>query len=249
MSDRVTAANANCVGAYRKLAQHGADGAVHEFGAATAFVTGLPIALFNGCLTLGSTAADVDLALDWIDGHDVPYLLWMDSADAASDLGALARRRGLQQEPWALPGMVLAPSRPPTPPDRVRIERVDSSSLGAWLAIIADDGMPLPLAERLFPPSFVADPDVAAFAGYLDDQPVGTSIAIRTGAVAGVYAVMTAPAERRNGVGTAAAWAAVDAGRTWGCHLVTLQATEMGLASYARMGFQTVLSYATFASA
>ena len=94
------------------------------------------------------------------------------------------------------------------------------------------------MAERLFPSSFAADPDVALFTAYLDDVPVGTSITIRTGDISGVYAVITAPTARRRGIGTAAAWAAVNAGRKWGCRLVTLQATEMGFSSYAQDGLR-----------
>ena len=245
----VAAANFNCLGSYRKLADHCADGGVRELETAVAFVSGVPIGLFNGCWAVGSTAHDVDLAIDWIVGHDVPYLVWVESEAAGSELGEAARGRGLHQEPWALPGMVLArPPEPPAPAAGVKIEQINDASLEPWLAIIANNGMPLELAQRLFPPSFVVDPDVAVFAASLDDEPVGTSIAIRTGGVSGVYAVTTAPSARRRGVGTAAAWAAVNAGREWGCDLVTLQATEMGFSSYVKMGFETAIRYTTFAS-
>ena len=144
--------------------------------------------------------------------------------------------------------MVLSPPpEPPLPPAKITIERVHGPSLEEWLAVIAGSGMQAEMAKRLFPPSFAADPDVACFTASLDDVPVGTSIAIRTGDISGVYAVITAPSARRRGVGTAAAWAAVNAGREWGCRLVTLQATEMGFSSYKKMGFQTVVRYRTFA--
>ncbi len=144
--------------------------------------------------------------------------------------------------------MVLSPPpEPPPPADRVTIEHVHAASLEPWLAVMARNGMPLDWAERLFPASFAADPDVALFTAYLDQEPVGTSIAIRTGDVCGVYAVITAETARRHGVGSAASWAAVNAGRDWGCDLVTLQATEMGFPTYVRMGFDTVAHYTTFA--
>ncbi len=247
-SELVAAANLNCAGSYRKLAHHCTGGAVHDFGTAVAFATGVPIALFNGCLAFGATARDANLAIDWLLGTELPYLLWTDSEERSSELGELARERGLSQEPWALPGMVLA--RPPEPPASIagiKLEQIDGSSHERWLAIIADNGMPIDMAEQLFPLAFVVDPEVAVFAAYLDGLPVGTSIAIRTGDVSGVYAVTTAPDARRHGVGTAAAWAAVNAGREWGCDVVTLQASEMGFSSYVRMGFETVTHYQTFA--
>ena len=48
-------------------------------------------------------------------------------------------------------------------------------------------------------------------------------------------------------VTTAATWAAIDAGRTWGCDLATLQASAMGLPVYGAMGFRTVERYVRFA--
>jgi GNAT superfamily N-acetyltransferase len=103
------------------------------------------------------------------------------------------------------------------------------------------------LADYL-PRSFATDPDVRVFTARLDGRPVGTSIAIRTGEIAGLYGVGTLPDARRRGIGTAASWAAVSAGRRWGCDPIVLQATELGLPIYERMGFRTVVRYITFRS-
>ena len=75
-SELTAAANLNCVGSYSTLARHSANGEVREFGTAVAFVTGVPIPLFNGCLALNATAGDAALAMDWVSGQGLPYLLW-----------------------------------------------------------------------------------------------------------------------------------------------------------------------------
>ena len=62
----------------------------------------------------------------------------------------------------------------------------------------------------------------------------------------GVYGVGTRPEFRRRGVGTALSWAAVNAGREWGCDTVVLQATAAGLPVHERMGFRNVVRYVTF---
>jgi GNAT superfamily N-acetyltransferase len=170
--------------------------------------------------------------------------------EAAPRLSDTVLAHGLEKAPWALPGMVLYP--PPEPlPDApgVSVEPVAEKGLAAWLGVLTEGGMARELADRLFPPSFAADPDVRLFTALLNGRPVGTSIAIRTGDVCGIYGVGTLPAARRRGVGTAAAWAAVGAGRRWGCGAIVLQASEMGFSSYTKMGFRTVVRYATFGQA
>ncbi|HEX5993859.1 MAG TPA: GNAT family N-acetyltransferase [Jiangellales bacterium] len=247
-AELVAMANRSLVGSFGKLAEHSADGGVHKFGAVVGFVTGVPIPLFNGCLILQPVAAaDIDAAVTWINRYDLPYQVWM-SEKVTSGLSDVAAARGLEKDRWSLPGMVLcAPWGSPPAPPGIGVSAVDDgAALDTWLGVMTEVGMPREMAEGLFPPSFAADPDVMLFTAYLDGRPVGTSIAIRTGDVSGVYAVITLPGARRRGVGTAAAWAAVNAAREWGCDFVALQATEMGLSSYERMGFATVVRYAIF---
>lgn len=242
----VTAVNASFVDSYRKLAQHCAGGAIREVNGPFAFVTGVPIPMFNGCLALEPVAgADLAAAVTWIQGANVPYQVWIEE-HLAPDLDGAVKALRLERESWLMPGMVLVdPPAPPPPAPGVSVIRVRDDDLSAWLDVLVDVGMPRPLTEQLFPPSFVDDPDVTLFLSCLNDRPVGTAIAIRSGDVSGVYSVITLPDARVHGVGTAAAWAAVDAGREWGCDVVVLQATEMGFNSYRRMGFETVTRYLT----
>jgi GNAT superfamily N-acetyltransferase len=246
-SELLAASNLNFIGSYRKLAEHAAGGKVHEVGPVFAFVTGVPIPLFNGCLVLEPAAAvNLEAALEWLGAQHLPYTVWIDE-NAAPGLSEAVFACGLERDEWSLPAMVLcSPPEQPPEPAGVTITPVTRAGFGTWLGVLVEDGLPPELADRLFPPSFAVDPDVRLFTAYLDGNPAGTSVAIRTGEVSGVYAVITRQAARRRGVGAAASWAAVDAGRTWGCDVIALQASEMGFSTYTRMGFQTVVRYATF---
>lgn len=245
--DLRSAANQSYIGSYRTLVQHCPDGAALDVDKIFAFTTGLPFALFNGCVVAEPAPADqVHAAIDWVGARGVPHRVWI--ADSlVPDLGPVPLAHGFHVEDRLYPGMVLHPIPVlPTPAAGVTVEVVAPGGLERFLQVSIDGGMPPAAAGELFSPSFAADPDVQLFIGSLDGLPVGTSVAIRTGDVSGVYAVGTLPAARRRGVGSAVTWAAVDAGRAWGCDTIVLQASEMGFPIYAAMGFRTVVDYTVF---
>lgn len=243
----VDAANLNFVGSFRKVVEHSAQGEIREVGGVFAFASGLPLSLFNGCVVMGPvTASEFDAALTWIDARSLPYRIWIDE-ERAPGLADVVLARGLEREPAPYPGMVLYPTpESPAPSPGVTIVPVTRANLPEHLKVRVESGIPVELAGRLFSASFVADQDVRLFTARLNGQPVGAAVAIRTADVAGVYAVGTLPSARRRGVGTAATWAVVEAGRAWGCDTIVLQASEMGYPIYAAMGFRTVVPYATF---
>jgi GNAT superfamily N-acetyltransferase len=245
--DLIEAADRNFLGSYRKLVEHMPAGGTRDFGGVFAFVTGLPIGMFNGCIVTAPAAGELGAALDWIVEHDVPYRLWIHE-ELADQLAETVRERGMEQGAWLMPQMVLQPvPEPPSPTPEVRVGAVsDPRSLDEYRRVSIEDGTSENVARRLFSDSFAADSDVQLLIAYLADRAVGTSLAIRTGDVSGVYAVGTLPEARRRGVGTAATWAAVAVGRDWGCETVVLQASEMGFPVYRAMGFRTVVRYALF---
>lgn len=224
------------------------DGRIQEIGGVFAFVTGLRISLFNGCIVIGSaTSTDLQTAMDWVASRGLPHRVYIDQLIAA-DLGDVPLGRGFTKVERLYPGMVLhpIPATPPPPPG-VSVDTVTPAGMEEFIAVSIEGGMPPDAAHRLYSPTFAADPDVRLFIGRLDGQAVGTSAAIRGGDVSGVYAVGTKASARRRGVGTALSWAAVDAGRDWGCDTIVLDASEMGLPIYEAMGFRTVVRYAEFA--
>ncbi|HJR93934.1 MAG TPA: GNAT family N-acetyltransferase [Gaiellaceae bacterium] len=243
-NELLRAANANFVASFRKLSEHSATGAVHERGGVFAFASGHPVQLFNGCVVWDvSTPADLDEALHWVRERHVPYRVWIAECLVA-ELGGVALQTGLERHPVPYPSMVLHPvPESPLPAANVTVAEVGRHE---FVDTAGGLGFRHELAEEIFAPGFTGDPDVRLFTGRLDGRPVGYSIAIRSGDMSGVYAVGVARVARRRGVGTALTWAAVDAGRGWGCEAVTLQSTEMAISMYEAMGFRTAVSYAVF---
>jgi GNAT superfamily N-acetyltransferase len=244
----IEAADRNFIGSYRKLVEHSPGGETRGFQGVFAFVTGLPIGMFNGCIVAGPASIDeVTAALDWVAERDVPHRLWIHE-ELTDGLAQTVRDRGMEQHSWLIPQMVLErPQEPPVSAPGVTARTVsDERSLDEFRQVTMEDGTSEYVARRLFSDGIAADPDVELVVASLDGRAVGTSVAIRTDDVAGVYAVGTLADARRRGVGTAATWAAVAAGRAWGCDTFVLQASDMGFPVYRAMGFRTVVRYAIF---
>jgi GNAT superfamily N-acetyltransferase len=243
-AELVDLANENFIASFAKLAEHGATGEVREFGGVFAFVSGHPVSLFNGCVVPeASTSAELEAALDWVRERGVPYRVWI-AESLAGDLDAVVGYAGLEQDPIPYPNMVLHPV--PDPPGSAPRVTVAAVGRDEFVDVSVELGLRRELAEAIYSPGFVDDPDVRMYVGRLECRPVGYSMAIRSGDVSGVYNVGVASAARRRGVGTAVTWAAVEAGRAWGCETAVLQSTEMALSMYEAMGFRTVVSYAVF---
>ncbi len=248
--DFVLAADRNLLGSYGRLVAHNATGTVRTFGGVMAFTTGLPLILFNGCLVVERAGAeDLDRALEWLGGLGFRYRIAIREA-FAGDLRATVIGRGLVEVARLDPAMILHPIPPIPPlPNGVSVRPVVSDAdLDEYHGVFIAAGLPPEVAERMLPTAFATDPDVRLFTAYLDGRAVGTSVAVRTGDIAGVYAVGTLPEARRRGVGTAATWAAVGAATDWGCEMVVLQATASGFPVYEAMGFRTVVRYVAFES-
>jgi GNAT superfamily N-acetyltransferase len=246
--DLVRAADESFIASFRKLAQHVAQGETHEAGSIFSFTTGLPLSGFNGCVvTQEASSAELAASLAWVAARAVPFRVWI-AEKLAAGLAEVPTGYGLEPAASLYPGMVLHPiPDAPTSSAGVSVVPIFEPSLDEFIGVLEESGLQGELAHRLISPSFAADPDVQLFVGTLDGQPVGTAIAIRSRDASGVYNVGTLPGARRRGVGSAVTWAAVGAGRAWGCDTIVLQSSVMGLSMYADMGFRTVAPYVTFA--
>jgi ribosomal protein S18 acetylase RimI-like enzyme len=243
----VALAHENFVASFRKLAEH-CDGGSHRLlGSVFAFVTQLPFSLFNGCVVVEPAASD-DLAeaLRWVAEQRVPRRLFV-AAGLEAGVAGTAEAHGLVRDRVPYPAMALHPiPSPPDPSTGVVVADVDEAGRDAFVGVGVAAGFDRKVSERMFSAAMLADPEVDAFVGYLDDRPVGYALAIRSEGASGVYNVGTLPVARRRGVGTALTWAAVEAGRRGGLDCVVLQSSEMARTMYEAMGFRNVVDYAVF---
>lgn len=201
---------------------------------------GLPGPDYNAAIVFGPIAPEEVFALaDAFFGRTI-YCIVVESETAA----------GMEAEVWARgwardeeePALALVPiPTPPPPPPVLAVRQVTTER--EFADFIAVTGRPL-----TFVPSLAAalDPMVALFVGYHEDEPVATARVACYGAIGEVTGVVTAPAWRRRGLGTAMTWVAVAAGVERGCTAITLTASPMGYPVYVRMGFVPVCFYRTY---
>ena len=218
-------------------------------GVSVRMASGLPIAFFNGAFCRRPVApsdadAVVRAAIDFYGPRSVPWLLWT-RAGTDEALSAACARAGLR-EVGGPPAMVLPaiPREVPAPPEGVQVARASVADLELVRQILADGfGMPIEVTQAFVSaPLFDAD-GTAVVVGRLDGRPMTTALVHVSGRTAGIYNVATLPDARGRGVGAAATWAAVMAGREMGAEHATLQSSASGYPVYARMGFVDVGRY------
>ena len=192
--------------------------------------------------TQGTAAAALKRAQQWFDERGVNSRFDLRSwADA--ELIAAAARSGYHHW-WTEPALLLdsIPERfgyPAgfetrllrTPSDAAAYSRLDSEEHDdqAFQASMAKTAMGMPGCQLLL--------------GISEGVPVARSMTVTTGAMVGVHNVYVPPARRGRGFGAVISAAAVMAGRDAGATAACLEATELGLPVYLKLGFRQVGEY------
>lgn len=243
--ERLSAADRNFIASFQKLVDLRPDAELHRFGSVVAFDSRIPVRIFNGIAVLEPADPEhLGTAIDWLHGRAIPHLAWI-REDVADTMRPILEAHAFEPIVWREPVMAIEPpARMRPPPQSVSMREVaDAAGLEDHIASVVAGAVPEDAARMVYTTPFLHDDDIRLFTAYVDGRPAGNSLAIRSGDVSGVYGVGVPPHLRGRGIGGAVTWAAVHAGREWGCDLVVLQSSEMGFGVYRRMGFEVLTRY------
>jgi GNAT superfamily N-acetyltransferase len=214
--------------------------------------------LFNGVLSFGDeTEVDdslVKTTLAYFRSHTVQkFLWWLESRVDEPRWRAALERRDFKYEVGE-PGMALQldalRDMQPTPPS-LSIRVVDDRQLLKEVARIQVRAFDMPdteidLRAGLWN-AFGLDLPARYYLGLLDGKRVATAILFVAAGVAGIYGVATLHEARGIGVGAAMTLALLQDARWLGYRAAVLQASQMGLSVYQRLGFNKICDLDHFA--
>jgi GNAT superfamily N-acetyltransferase len=124
------------------------------------------------------------------------------------------------------------------------MEATGQKSLGDWRDVFTEAyETPVAAGQAWVDATLSIEPDTVPwrlFVGYLDHQPVSTSMLFHGAGVAGIYAVGTIPRERNKGIGAAITLKPLLEARQQGYHFAVLFSSRMGNSVYKRVGFREV---------
>ena len=213
-------------------------------------ITSIPFALFNSVIRARLTP---DVVLDTIEAvasrgrsRNVPVLWWTSPTTRPYNLGKYLIKNDFRYIGDS-PGMAidlhnLNENYQPQP--ELTIQTVDTpDSLRMWSDILTT-GFSLPdFAGNAFFDLFSGiglgeHLPVRHYIGWLKEKPVAVSSLFFGAGVAGIYNLTTIPSLRRQGIGSAMIMKPLREARAMEYTTGVLQASEMGLSIYRRLGFK-----------
>jgi len=245
----------NFVEMYRRHVRHVAGGEAHDLGALTVIYGPGGDSIHNPVMVHGATTADevLDVAQRRCRALGRKYAIFTRAhADQHLDEGLEAAGYRFV---YATPGMYLPRERfLPVSADAAGLEmrpvttEAEAQAYGERVAeAFAIYGIAPETIRSFFPRlDCVSQPDVQAYIGWLDGEPVTGAILYASPGVAGVGWVWTRPSHFGRRLAEAATSAVLADGFARGLEIANLQASPLGQKVYARMGFATPTEYKTF---
>jgi len=222
-------------------------GRVHDADGLAVCLTGVPLAPFNPTV-IERLPSDPEAAVRRAEAHYEGTGLSL-GIDLEPSLHApvrdAAHRAGLTMVE-SRPGMALAVTDVPAlpPPPGVEVFRVqDPAVLDEVVEVDAAAFGGDAATTRLFlPDAVLEDPAQRVYAARVDGRLVSVGESTTLDGVVGVFGVATVPAYRRRGIG-AAVTAYLLADRAGEADLAVLDASDLGLGVYERLGFRTTSTW------
>lgn len=227
------------------------------------YLSGIPIPEYNGVLRarfapelpLDALSLRIQSVVAYFAARRQPFFWWVGPSATPADLGAHLAASGfshLGDGPGMATDLHTLDESLPHPPGLTVVPVVDERALHDWVEVTgAGYGEPEPIRQARYDVhrALGLGPDLPLqrYVAYLDGQPVAMSALFLAAGVAGVYEVATAKAARRQGIGAAVTLAPLLHARALGYRIGVLQASEMGVGVYARLGFRQVCTFALYA--
>jgi hypothetical protein len=191
----------------------------------------------------------IDEVLDWFHQRQAPdFFWWTDPLTQPVDLVERLMKRGFDGNLEGDPGMVAnldELNEDIQPPAGLNIIHAkEQKSLSDWRDTFAE-AFEMPVAGGqawVDATRSIKQENVPwqLFVGYLEQQPVSTSMLICGAGVAGIYAVGTIHRERNKGIGAVMTLKPLLEARKQGYRYAVLFASRMGNSVYKRVGFREV---------
>jgi GNAT superfamily N-acetyltransferase len=211
-------------------------------------ISGLPAPAFSGA-AIEREPSDAPTVLRWAEqvfrsrGASLGVVVErgrhpaVERALAAMDLRVISTEPAMAVETGRVP--------PPPPIDGLEIRRATSvEDLEAMATLEVDAfGTDAETAGGFFSAGILEQPAVALYVARFDDVPVSMAYTQAHGGSLGVFGVATASSARGRGYATAITATTILEGRRDGADLAWLQASEMGVPMYERMGFEVVSTW------
>lgn len=224
----------------------------------TRYVSGSPIAMFNGVISARFPAdqvdAEIERTLDVFRVSSLPMLWWIGPGSSPPDLSARLVAHGLHEgDNTPCMAVNLGALAPLTPLPSVTFAQVTTPEQVEQFAMTAALGFEFgaeaaPIFQRIaagacLPPN----PAWVYHLAYLDGAPVATCVTLLHAGVAGLYTISTLPDARGHGIGGEITRLAMLHARSLGYRVATLLASTMGYPVYLRLGFVDIATMGEYA--
>lgn len=214
--------------------------------------SGLPISRFNGIIgprfRSDAVSERVEVAMSYFQSARIPMCWVLGPSSAPPELEEYLSGHGFTLE-QITSGMAIDLSKvdpEPLPAGLVIRPVKDMGSLRDFIEISAMS-FELPDDTRegwaKISSKLHGEPDVHMFLGVLNGIPVSTSLVVLHDHVAGIYMVATLVRERGKGIGSAMTREPLLFAKDAGRHVAVLEASEIGLSVYERLGFSKLFEF------